>query len=138
MSAEAPLGRPSFSGSITFGLVAVPVKLYPATETHAGPVLHQVHREDAGRVRQRRFCEAENREIEYADIAKGWEAPDGGMVVLTDEDLASLPVPSKRIIDVLAFIPTEQVSPLMYDSPYYVGLGDKAPSKLLGVPGAVV
>jgi DNA end-binding protein Ku len=121
--------RSVWTGSITFGLVAVPVKLYPATETHSGPVLHQVHRDDGSRVRLKRFCEAEDREVEYGEIAKGWDAPDGGVVVLTDEDLATLPVPSKKIIDVVAFLPAEQIDPLRWDSPYYVGLGDKAPAK---------
>lgn len=121
--------RSVWTGSITFGLVAVPVKLYPATETHSGPVLHQVHREDGSRVRLKRFCEAEDREVAYGEIARGWDAPDGGVVVLTDEDLATLPVPSKKIIDVVAFVPAEQIDPLRWDSPYYVGLGDKAPAK---------
>ena len=121
--------RPAWAGSITFGLVAVPVRLYPATESHVGPELHQVHAEDGGRIRLRRWCQAEGREIDYADVAKGWDAPDGGVVVLTDEDLASLPVPSKRIIDVLSFVPAEQINPLLYDTPYFVGLGDKAPAK---------
>ncbi|WP_042391320.1 non-homologous end joining protein Ku [Streptacidiphilus melanogenes] len=121
--------RSVWTGSITFGLVAVPVKLYPATETHSGPVLHQVHREDGSRVRLKRFCEAEDREVEYGEIARGWDAPDGGVVVLTDEDLATLPVPSKKIIDVVAFLPAEKIDPLRWDSPYYVGLGDKAPAK---------
>ncbi|WP_042365969.1 non-homologous end joining protein Ku [Streptacidiphilus neutrinimicus] len=121
--------RSVWTGSITFGLVAVPVKLYPATETHSGPVLHQVHREDGSRVRLKRFCEAEDREVEYGEIARGWDTPDGGVVVLTDEDLATLPVPSKKIIDVVAFLPAERIDPLRWDSPYYVGLGDKAPAK---------
>jgi DNA end-binding protein Ku len=121
--------RSVWTGSITFGLVAVPVKLYPATETHSGPVLHQVHREDGSRIRLKRYCEAEDREVEYGEIARGWDTPEGGVVVLTDEDLATLPVPSKKIIDVVAFLPAEQIDPLRWDSPYYVGLGDKAPAK---------
>jgi DNA end-binding protein Ku len=129
MATPAVAARPSWSGSITFGLVAVPVKLYPATESHVGPELHQVHKADGARVRQKRWCEAENREIDYADVAKGWDAPGGGVVVLTDDDLASLPVPSKRIIDVLSFVPAEQINPLLFDSPYFVGLGEKAPVK---------
>ncbi|MEZ0068249.1 DNA end-binding protein Ku [Streptacidiphilus sp. MAP12-20] len=121
--------RSVWTGSITFGLVAVPVKLYPATDTHSGPVLHQVHQEDGSRVRLKRFCEAENREVEYGEIAKGWESGDGRVVILTDEDLATLPVPSKKIIDVVAFLPADRIDPLRWDSPYYVGLGDKAPAK---------
>jgi DNA end-binding protein Ku len=121
--------RSVWTGSITFGLVAVPVKLYPATDAHSGPVLHQVHQEDGSRIRLKRFCEAEDREVEYGEIAKGWEAPDGRMVILTDEDFAELPVPSKKIIDVVAFLSTEEIDPLRWDSPYYVGLGDKSPAK---------
>ncbi|WP_037605037.1 non-homologous end joining protein Ku [Streptacidiphilus rugosus] len=121
--------RSVWTGSITFGLVAVPVKLYPATDAHSGPVLHQVHREDGSRIRMKRYCEAENREVEYGEIAKGWESGDGRVVVLTDEDLATLPVPSKKIIDVVAFLPADRIDPLRWDSPYYVGLGDKAPAK---------
>ncbi|WP_042422142.1 non-homologous end joining protein Ku [Streptacidiphilus anmyonensis] len=129
MATPAAAARPAWSGSITFGLVAVPVRLYPATESHVGPELHQVHKIDGSRVRLRRWCEAENREIDYGDVAKGWDAPDGGVVVLTEEDLASLPVPSKRIIDVLAFVPAGQISPLLFDTPYFVGLAEKAPAK---------
>jgi DNA end-binding protein Ku len=121
--------RSVWTGSITFGLVAVPVKLYPATDTHSGPVLHQVHQEDGSRIRMKRFCEAENREVEYGEIAKGWESGDGRVVILSDEDLATLPVPSKKIIDVVAFLPADRIDPLRWDSPYYVGLGDKAPAK---------
>ncbi|MBF9073120.1 non-homologous end joining protein Ku [Streptacidiphilus fuscans] len=121
--------RSVWTGSITFGLVSVPVKLYPATDTHSGPVLHQVHQEDGSRIRLKRFCEAEDREVEYGEIAKGWDASDGRVVVLTDEDMAELPVPSKKIIDVVAFLPADDIDPLRWDSPYYVGLGDKAPAK---------
>jgi non-homologous end joining protein Ku len=95
-SPEGPLGRPVWSGSITFGLVAVPVKLYSATEGHSGPVTHQYHADDLGRIRYRKYCEVEDRELRQDEIARGWEAPDGGMVVLTDDDLEQLPLPTKQ------------------------------------------
>jgi DNA end-binding protein Ku len=126
---EQPLGRPVFSGSITFGLVAVPVKLFPATVSHNGPVLHQVDKADGSRIRQKRYCELEDREVDLDEIAKGWDAADGRMVILTDDDMAGLPVPSKRIIDVMAFVPAADLDPLLLDKPYYVDLGDKAPAK---------
>lgn len=129
MATPAALGRPVFTGSITFGLVAVPVKLYPATESGHGPVAHMYHRDDLGRVRNRRYCAAEDRELTLDDIARGWETPDGGMVVLTDEDMEQLPLASKHTIDVHAFLPASQIPDLMFDTPYYVGLGDKAPAK---------
>lgn len=121
--------KPSWTGSITFGLVAVPVKLYPAVEQHSGPELHMYHREDAGRIKNRRFCEAEGREVPYDEIARGAEVGDGKTVVLTDADMEQLPLPSKHIIDVHAFLPETEINPLSWDTPYYVGLGDKAPAK---------
>ena len=127
-SPEQPLGRPVWNGSITFGLVAVPVKLYSATEQQHGPVAHMYHRDDLGRVRNRKYCEAENREIRQDEIARGQER-GGGMVVLTDEDFESLPLPTKHVIDVAAFLDEKSINPLSWDSPYYVGLGDKAPAK---------
>jgi DNA end-binding protein Ku len=128
-SPESPLGRPVWTGSITFGLVAVPVKLYSATEGHTGPVTHQYHASDLGRIRYRRYCEAEGRELRQDEIARGWQAPDGAMVVLTDDDMEQLPLATKHVIDVAAFVDEKQINPLSWDNPYYVGLGDKAPLK---------
>lgn len=130
---EAPLGRPVWTGAITFGLVAVPVRLFSATEGHSGPVTHQYHADDLGRIRYRKYCEAENREVPGDEIARGWEAPDGGMVVLTDEDMEQLPLPTKHVIDVHAFLPETAIDPLTWDNPYYVGLGEKAPAKPYGL-----
>ncbi|WP_042373881.1 non-homologous end joining protein Ku [Streptacidiphilus neutrinimicus] len=127
-SAEGPLGRPVWSGSITFGLVAVPVKLYSATETHSGPVAHQYHAEDLGPIRYRKYCEAEDRELRPEEIGRGQER-GGGVVILTDEDMESLPLPTKHVIDVAAFVDEKKINPLSWDNPYYVGLGDKAPAK---------
>jgi DNA end-binding protein Ku len=127
-SAEQPLGRPVWTGAITFGLVAVPVRLYTATEGHSGPVAHQYHAPDLGPIRYRKFCEAEDRELRQDEIARGAER-EGGMVVLTDEDMEQLPLPTKHTIDVAAFLPLEQIDPLSWDNPYYVGLGEKAPVK---------
>lgn len=120
--------RPAWTGSITFGLVAVPVKLYPATISHAGPVTHQYHADDLGRIRYRKWCEAEDREVNADEIARGSEVATG-MVVLTDDDMEQLPLPTKHVIDVHAFLDEQQIDALSWDTPYYVGLGDKAPAK---------
>lgn len=66
--------RSSWKGAISFGLVTVPVRLYPAVQEHNVP-LHQVHIKDGSRVRMRRFCEAEDREIPYEEIGRGYESP---------------------------------------------------------------
>ncbi|SDT81416.1 DNA end-binding protein Ku [Streptomyces sp. TLI_053] len=118
----------TWKGTISFGLVSIPVHLYSATKEHDVP-LHQVHAKDGGRVRMKRYCEQEEKEVPYAEIAKGYESPDGRTVTLTDEDLADLPLPSKKIIDVLAFVDEGEIDPLMFSKAYYVGVADKAASK---------
>ncbi|WUD75676.1 Ku protein [Streptomyces sp. NBC_00510] len=109
-----------WKGAIGFGLVSIPVKLYAATEEH-GVSLHQVHAEDGGRIRMKRYCEKEGKEVPYAEIAKGYEDETGRTVVLTDEDLAALPLPSKKLIDVLAFVDADEIDPLSLSRAYYVG-----------------
>ncbi|MEV7598604.1 Ku protein [Kitasatospora sp. NPDC089797] len=118
----------TWKGTISFGLVSIPVHLYSATQEHDVP-LHQVHAKDGGRVRMKRYCEREEKEVPYAEIAKGYESPDGRTVTLSDEDLADLPLPSKKIIDVLAFVDAAEIDPLMFSKAYYVGVADKAAAK---------
>ncbi|WP_406207484.1 Ku protein [Kitasatospora sp. NBC_01560] len=118
----------TWKGTISFGLVSIPVHLYSATQEHDLP-LHQVHAKDGGRVRMKRYCEREEKEVPYAEIAKGYESPDGRTVTLSDEDLADLPLPSKKVIDVLAFVDASEIDPLMFSKAYYVGVADKAAAK---------
>ncbi|MFC9243526.1 Ku protein [Streptomyces sp. NPDC057136] len=120
--------RATWKGAISFGLVTIPVQLFTATEEHDIP-LRQVHEKDGSRVRMRRVCEAEDAEISYQEITKGYEAPDGSMIMLSDEDLADLPLPSKKLIDVLAFVDAETIDPLMFSKAYYVGTSDRAAEK---------
>jgi DNA end-binding protein Ku len=119
----------SWSGTISFGLFAVPVQLYKATESHAGPKFYQVHGVDGGRIKQKRFCSVDDQEVPYAEIAKGYETDDEKQLILTSEDLAELPIPSKNIIDVAAFVDIATFDPVQYDSAYYVGLGKHTPDK---------
>ncbi|HEU4676521.1 MAG TPA: Ku protein [Motilibacteraceae bacterium] len=108
-----------WKGTVSFGLVSIPVRLYSATEER-DVSFRQVHREDGGRIRYRRVCEADGEEVSYGDIAKGYEMPDGQMVILEKSDFDSLPLPSSKAIDVLQFIPVDQVDPLMVQKSYYV------------------
>jgi DNA end-binding protein Ku len=110
--------RAMWRGEISFGLVMIPVRLYSATE-HRDVTFRQVHREDGGRIKFRRICSIDGEEVPYADVAKGYELPNGEMVVLTDEDLAELPLPTAHGIEVLQFSPTEQVDPIMWERSYY-------------------
>jgi DNA end-binding protein Ku len=110
--------RSIWKGAITFGLVNVPVKVYSATEDH-DVSLHQVHAADGGRIRYRRVCEIDGKVVEYADIAKAFDDGDR-TVILTDEDIASLPAEKSREIDVVEFVPTDQVDPIMFEKSYYL------------------
>ena len=105
--------RSIWKGAITFGLVSIPVSLYKATQEHR-LALHQVHAADGGRIRQKRVCEVCGEEVAYSDLAKGYEDGEGRQAVLTDDDLADLPLPSKKIIDVLAFVDADIISLKLY------------------------
>jgi DNA end-binding protein Ku len=107
-----------WKGEISFGLVMIPIRLYSATE-HKDITFRQVHRADGGRIRFRRVCEIDGEEVPYSEVAKGYELPDGDMVVLTDEDMADLPLPTAHSIEVLHFTPAEQVDPIMWERSYY-------------------
>ncbi|WP_331738267.1 Ku protein [Embleya sp. NBC_00896] len=113
--------RATWKGSISFGLVSIPVELYPATVSESRSAAHQVHESDGGRIRYRRICELDGEEVPYAEIAKAYESSDGRQVVLTDEDMAELPLPSKKIVDVLAFVDEADIDPLALSKPYYLG-----------------
>jgi len=110
--------RSIWKGAITFGLVNVPVKVYSATEDHDLP-LHQVHDADGGRIRYQRRCEVCGKIVSYGDIDKAYD--DGERtVVLTDDDLATLPSERSKEIDVVEFVPTEQIDPIMFDRSYFL------------------
>ena len=110
--------RAIWKGALTFGLVNVPVKVYSATEDHDVP-LHQVHNKDGGRIRYQRICEIDGEVVPFADIDKAYD--DGERtVVLTKEDIDSLPSEKSREIDVVEFVPTEQVDLLTLDRAYYL------------------
>ena len=119
--------RAIWSGEITFGLVNVPVKLYGATRSH-DISFHQVHDEDHGRIRYQRTCEVCGREIDYEHIDKAYDDGDK-TVVLTDEELDALPAEDNDEIDVVQFVPNEQVDPILLGSSYFlepVGRSSKA------------
>jgi DNA end-binding protein Ku len=111
--------RSIWKGAISFGLVTIPVKLYSATEER-DVSFHQVHREDGGRIKYKRVCTIDGEEVSYGDIAKGYDLGGGEMVILTDEDLAGLPLATSRTIDVLQFVPLEQVDPIYFAKSYYL------------------
>lgn len=111
--------RSIWKGSIAFGLVNVPVKVYTATEDH-DIRFHQVHAKDGGRIKYDRVCTVCGKSVQYADIDKAYESPDGDKVILTDEDFAKLPAAEKHEIPVLQFVPSEQIDPILFDKSYYL------------------
>ena len=111
--------RSIWKGSIAFGLVNVPVKVYSATEDH-DIKFHQVHAKDNGRIRYKRVCEVCGEVVEYRDIAKAYESDDGQTVIITDEDIATLPEERSREIEVVEFVPAGDIDPMMYDQSYFL------------------
>lgn len=110
--------RAIWKGAIAFGLVNVPVKVYSATEDH-DISLHQVHNADGGRIRYQRRCEVCSKVIDYEDIDKAYE-DDGRTVVLTREELKSIPAENSHEIEVVQFVPADQLDPMMFEKSYYL------------------
>jgi DNA end-binding protein Ku len=111
--------RSIWRGAVSFGLVSIGVKLYSATEDK-DIRFHQVHVADGGRIKYKRVCSIDGEELEYGDIAKGYELPDGQLVILTDEDFDELPLSTRREIDVLEFVEADQIDPIHFEKTYYL------------------
>ncbi|MCD9902044.1 Ku protein [Streptomyces sp. MT29] len=119
--------RSIWNGAISFGLVSIPIKLVNATENHA---IHfrQIHLADGGRIRYRKVCELDEEEVSGGEIGKAYEDADGTMIPITDEDLAQLPLPTAKTIEIVAFVPADEIDPLQMDAAYYLSAN--------GVPAA--
>lgn len=111
--------RALWKGAVSFGLVTVPVRMYSATESH-DLQFRQVRASDGSRIRYRRVAEADGQEVPYREIARGFETPDGEVVILTDADMESLPNRSGREISVEKFVPAVQIDPILFDKSYYL------------------
>jgi DNA end-binding protein Ku len=117
--------RAIWKGAIAFGLVNVPVKVYSATEDH-DISLHQVHNDDGGRIRYQRRCEVCSKIVDYEDIDKAYEE-DGRTVVLTRDELKSIPAENSHEIEVVQFVPVDQLDPMMFEKSYYLEPDSKSP-----------
>lgn len=118
--------RSIWNGVISFGLVRIPIKLVNATESHAVP-FREIHTEDGGRIRHRKFCELEDREVTAQEISRGYEEADGTIIPITDEDLAHLPIPTAGTIEIVTFVPEDSIDPLQMSAAYYLAAG-RAPA----------
>jgi DNA end-binding protein Ku len=111
--------RAIWKGAVSFGLVSIAVRLFSATE-EKDIRFHQVHRTDGGRIKYQRTCSVDGEVVSFDDIAKGYDIGGGEMVILTDEDFADLPLSTSRAIDVLEFVPAEQIDPILFAKAYYL------------------
>lgn len=108
-----------WKGAISFGLVSIPVRVYPATEEKTLR-FNQLHEEDHGRIRYKRACAKCGKEVEFSDIVKGYEYDKDHYVVMTDEDFDAVPVESSRTIDIERFVDLEDIDPIYYQKSYYL------------------
>ena len=120
--------RSIWNGAISFGLVSIPIKVVNATESHSIS-FRQIHTEDGGRIRYRKVCELEDREVTQSEIGKGYEDADGTIIPITDEDLSHLPLPTAKTIEIVAFVPGERIDPLQMDAAYYLAAGGAPAAK---------
>jgi DNA end-binding protein Ku len=116
--------RSIWNGTIAFGLIAVPVKVYSATESKTVH-FHEVHAKDGSKVEHRRICPKDGDEVDYDHIVKGFEVRKGEWVELTDDEIAAAAGSQTRLLDVDHFVPAEEVDPVFYDRTYHLGAGDK-------------
>jgi DNA end-binding protein Ku len=109
--------RTIWNGSLSFGLVNVPVSLTSAArdlDLH----FRQLHKKDGAPIEQRRYCSKEDKEVEWEEVARGYELDKGKLVVLTDTELASVQPRKTRTIDIEAFVDLADVDPIYFDHPY--------------------
>lgn len=111
--------RPVWSGAISFGLVTIPIKVLPATENHSIS-FHQYHLEDMSRVRTRKICDLDGKQLTNAEIGKGFEVSKDTIVAVSDEELGEMPLPTAKAIEIAAFVPYESVDPIRIGEGYYL------------------
>lgn len=111
--------RAMWKGAISFGLVTIPVSVYPATEEKTLR-FNQLHDEDGGRIRMKRVCSVDGEEVGYEHIVKGYEYEKDRYVILTDDDFEAIPVESSRAIDIQQFVQLEEIDPMQYKKSYFL------------------
>jgi DNA end-binding protein Ku len=123
--------RSIWSGAISFGLVNVPVKLYSAVSKKTVR-FHQLHDKDGVRIQQKRVCPADDEEVAYEHIVKGYEISPDEYVVITQDELEAIEPKKTKTIDIEDFVDLDEIDPLFYDHPYYL-LPDKSAAKPYGL-----
>jgi DNA end-binding protein Ku len=116
------MARSIWNGTITFGLIAVPIKVNSATEDKSVH-FHQVHAADGSRIKQKRICSKENKEVPYKEVAKGYELSGGKYVMLEQEEIDAAAGEGSHLIELEEFVGAREVDPVFYDRTYYLGAG---------------
>ena len=111
--------RAIWSGVISFGMVTIPVRLHTATRPK-DIRFHLLHSTDNTRVVQKRWCPVDDEEVPWSEVVRGYEYAKGKYVVLTDEDFAQLPLPSKHTVEISAFVEASEIDPVFYEKAYYL------------------
>jgi DNA end-binding protein Ku len=119
------MARAIWSGSISFGMVSIPVKLYGATESK-DISFHLLHAKDGTRLKQIRWCPTDEVEVPWSETVRGYEYAKGEYVMLTDEDFERLPLPSRHTIDLTAFVQESEIDPVYYERSYYLAPDERA------------
>lgn len=128
--------RPLWNGSISFGLVNIPVRIYSGTNPHEGIDLDMLHKDDHAPIRYARICRKDGEEVPWDDIVKGYEYRDGDYVVLTKKELESIDIKKTQTIDILQFVDEPDIDVRYFEKPYYLEVvkgGEKAYALLRAV-----
>ena len=111
--------RAIWSGTVSFGLVSIPVRLYSATEDH-DVAFHLLHKKDGARLKNLRWCPVDEKAVSWDEVERGYEYAKGQYVPITDEDLQHLPLKTTHSVDVSDFVKVDDVDPIYYDKAYYL------------------
>jgi DNA end-binding protein Ku len=123
------MARPVWKGAISFGLVTVPVAMYPASERKETLHFRLLHEKDQSPVEYKRFCTEEDKAVPWNEIVKGYEYEKGHFVVMTDKDFEHARTPATQVIAITDFVPKNQIDPLYFDTPYYLEPAAKGAAK---------
>ncbi|MBV9579899.1 MAG: Ku protein [Chloroflexi bacterium] len=115
--------RPIWKGAITFGMISIPVKLYGATESK-DLAFNMLHKPDKSRLKQKRWCPVDDREVFQDEIVRAFEYSKDRYVEVTDEDIETLPVPSKHTIELTSFVKAAEIDPVYFERSYYLEADD--------------
>jgi DNA end-binding protein Ku len=116
------MARSIWNGTITFGLTTVPIKVHSALEDHTVH-FNQVHAKDGARIKQKRLCSKEGKEVPYKQVAKGYEISDGEYVMLSQEEIDAAAGEGSRLIEIVEFVAAAEIDPVFFNRAYYLGVG---------------